>query len=116
MYYLKAILLENCFYSNNARNLLEKYNFEKDIVDVSQDEKSKWKTFELKTFPQIFLKKYNSKNNLYIGGFDDLSYIESQIKSVNKNNFSKIKENIMNKYTKLSEKSVLRLMELFIKN
>ena len=116
MYYLKAVLLENCYYSNNARQLLQKYNFKQEIIDVTQSEKNKWKNNEISTFPQIFLKKENHKDNLFIGGFTDIQFIEIQINSATDKNFSEIKKNIQNKYSHLSEKSVLRLMELFIKN
>ena len=51
-----------------------------------------------------------------VTGFTDIQFIENQIKSATDKNFSEIKKNIQNKYSHLSEKSVLRLMELFIKN
>lgn len=114
MYYLKVILLEGCPYCEKTKNILNKYNFKKNIITVDRNDKDKWKTNKINTFPQIFLMKYNDKNHLHIGGYDDLKYIENQISKLTDKNLSEIKKKIKNKYSHISNKASLRLIQLFI--
>jgi len=108
-YHLFVIVLKDCPYSNKAIELLEKNNLKnKTIETVTQKNKDMYKTAEISTFPQIYLKKYNSKNTLLLGGYSDLENVY--------NNFYKIKEDqLTNKLDRFmfdknwSRKATLRL-------
>lgn len=108
-YYIYAILLKDCIYSNNARILLEKYNIKHIIKIIDSENKDKYKIENYNTFPQIFLKKDDSFESLFLGGYTELNDII--INSYDNINVNKIQS----KY-KLSKKAVLRLIELIIKN
>jgi glutaredoxin len=109
-YYLYAIILEGCPYSKKAEELLNSYNnLEKNIITISYSDKEKYKTNEINTFPQIYLKKKNSNGNLLLGGYSDLKdfYNNFYKKTYSENNVSNF---INNK--NWSKKAVLRLIEL----
>jgi len=108
-YYIKIICLENCSFSLNALNILKSLNIPHKVYYIDTNSKELYKNNLLSTYPQIFLKKRNSKGNLLLGGHDDLVYAISTLKNneLNKNN---IKE-FINKY-KWSNKSVLRFIQL----
>jgi hypothetical protein len=108
-YSLKAILLEDCYYSQNAFNLLNKYNINADILWIKQKDKEKYKTDLIKTFPQIYFKKNNKFGDLLLGGFDNLDYFIKTFLNKKLNN-NKINEWI-NK-TGWTKKITLRLIEL----
>jgi len=116
MYYLKVILLDGCPYCKKTKNILDKYKFKKNIITVYNQDKEKWKSRKINTFPQIYLMRANKKNHLLLGGYNDLNFIENQISKLNDKNLNDIKENITSKYNHISNKSTLRLIELFIKN
>jgi len=108
MYYLFIVVLEGCPYSNAALELLtdNKINFKS--LKVTSNEKEKYKTGEISTFPQIYLKK--NSNSLLLGGYSDLKvFFETfnnqpyDIKNVNE---------FQRKYLKWNKHSVLRLIEL----
>ena len=99
-YYINAILLNGCPYSIKAKQMLQKYNIKSDLNYIDQHEKEKYKTPLINTFPQIYLKKYNNKNNLLLGGyselydfitrFKDTQYNEEKIQNfISKTNWSK---------------------------
>ena len=113
-YYLKVILLENCSYSIKAYDLLKKYKLIKNsIIWVNQSNKEKFKTDNIQTFPQIYLKQKKSNIKLLLGGYDELLDIINTfynkvisdndiIKWINKLNWSK--------------KYLLRLIQLINQN
>jgi glutaredoxin len=109
MYSIKAILLDDCSYSIAAKELLTNLNINHKAINITRDEMDKYITSDIDTFPQIYLKKQNSKGNLLLGGYDDLNNFIQLFKS-QKINEKNIKE-FMIKY-KWSKKSVLRLIEL----
>lgn len=113
-YYIKAILLKGCPYSKNAELLLKKHNVLSDISYINHDEKHKFKTDLINTFPQIYLKKYNSKGNLLLGGFNELNNYINTFKLPNKYNESDINNFIYK--SKWSKKATLRLIELINQN
>ena len=77
-YYIFAILLKDCPYSDRALQLLETNNIKKEIQFVTHENKEKFKMENYHTFPQIFLKKEGSIDSLFIGGCNDLEkYINS---------------------------------------
>lgn len=109
LYYIKAIILDGCPYSIQANNLLEinKIPFKKTMVTYGN--KDNFKSSEIQTFPQIYLKKIGSKGSLLLGGYDDLKFSIDLFKNqkLNENNIN----NFINKY-KWSKKATLRLIQL----
>jgi glutaredoxin-related protein len=85
-------VLQDCYYSEQAVELLKKYRIKFTKYNVPQDEKIKneiKKMNKMNTFPQILFKKDESSKIEKIGGYSELcEYIEI------KNN---IKENKLNK-------------------
>ena len=109
MYYIHVVLLENCPYSISAKKLLDKYNIKYNHVMVNHNDKEKYKTNILQTFPQVFLKKDNHNGSVYLGGYDNLDEL---FKMFYKQKLDSTKiESIQNKY-KIAKKSVLRMVGL----
>jgi len=113
MYYLKVISLEGCPYSEAANNLVKNNNIRSEIVIVKHSEKEKFKTDEINTFPQIYLKKRNSSGNQLIGGYTDIKSYYDLIHS-SKNDLEIIKNKIKEDNKYLSDRSILRLIELLV--
>ena len=110
MYYIKIISLEGCPYSISAENLLTNMKIKHNLIRIKYNDCDKYITDDIQTFPQIYLKKNNSKGSLLLGGYDDLKYSIDLFKGqkLNDNNIN----NFMKKYN-WSKKSVLRLIELY---
>lgn len=109
-YFIYAILLKDCPYSNKAQQLLTNNKINHVIKNVNFKDKEKFKMENYNTYPQIFLKKDNSNESLFLGGYSDL---HDFIKNFYDNNIDI--EKFQNKYKWWSKKAVLRLIEL-IKN
>lgn len=116
MYYIKLISLKGCPYSEAAESLLSNNKIKSEIVSVNYHEKDKFKTNEAQTFPQLYLKKKYSSGSLFLGGYDTFkSYYDLAHSNSNKENIlDKIKQEIKNKNKNMSNKSILRLIELLI--
>ena len=110
MYYLFIVILENCPYCIYAINLLDSLKIKYNYLIVKINEKEKYKTEEINTFPQIYLKKKFTNDSLLLGGFDDLQYfIETFInQKYNEKNILIFK----NKYKDWQKKPILRLLEI----
>ena len=114
-YKLKVIVLENCPYSIAAVELLANYNISFEKILVKQNNKEKFKTPVISTFPQVYI--FNDKEQLLLGGYSDLEEIIDIINS--SKNLDKIKEKFgekysNNKYTpKNIQKIILRIIEIF---
>ena len=109
-YYFHAVLLKNCKYSNAASELLNNNNIKNQVQIVNSSNKEKFKLKNYKTFPQIFLKKEDSKESLFLGGYSDLNDFVKTFK-----NQSYDEKNILefkNKYNWWSKKAILRSIEL----
>ena len=107
-YKLKVIVLEHCPYSIAAVELLNNYNIKFQKKLVKQNNKEKFKTNEISTFPQIYIINKNEK--LLLGGYSDLEEI---INIINKSkNLDKIKDELKEKYS--NNKIILRIIEIFI--
>jgi glutaredoxin len=106
-YKLKVIVLENCPYSIAAVELLNNYNIKFQKILVKQNNKEKFKTNEISTFPQIYM--INNNEQLLLGGYSDLEEIINIIKS---KNLYKIKDELKEKYS--NNKIILRIIEIFI--
>ena len=109
-YNIKIIVLENCNYSKKALKLLDKYKIKYNAVYVNYENKDKFKTDNIDTFPQIYLTKENSNGNLLLGGYDNIkSFIKNfkHTKHLDENKELFIKNN-----PNWSNKATLRLIEL----
>ncbi len=109
MYYLKIFLLKDCPYCFATKNLLKnKKNIEIQYID--DNEKDKYKTKQISTFPQIYLKKNNSKGSLLLGGHSDLKNV---LDLINQNNdIKKLQKKFKKKYENWSNKAILRLIQI----
>ena len=110
-YYLKIISLDNCPYSQATKELVKNFSIPNEIINITSNEKEKYKTNKINTFPQIYLKKYGRVDDLLLGGYEDLKDFMDQF---HKQTYSTDKvNNFMNKYNKTwPKKSVLRLIQL----
>jgi len=115
MYYLKIISLEGCPYSQAAEDLVKSNNIKSEIIRITQNEKEKFKTKEINTFPQIYLKKKYSSGEVLIGGYSKIKeYYDDIMKQPSNKNFDLLKDKINKENKNLSEKSTLRLIGLFL--
>jgi len=113
MYYLFVVTLENCPYSSAAIELLNSFKIKFKNLIVKRIEKDKYKTNEIQTFPQIYLKKTPSHDSLLLGGYSDLKeFVDSFI---NKKYDESTVENFRRKYQFWNKKSILRLIEIINK-
>ena len=116
MYYFKLVSLENCPYSMASEDLFINNKIKHELVKVKQNEKLKYKTEKINTFPQIYLKKKYSNGSLLIGGYDDIKEYYDLINSTNQNSktIKKFKDLLDKKIENISDKSVLRIIQLLI--
>lgn len=111
MYYIKAVILEECSYSDAALNLLKKHNIKHSIININYNNMNNYITNQINTFPQLYLKKQNDHGNLLLGGHDDLKNFINTFKN------RKYSEDNVKKFMKeynWSKKACLRLIELII--
>ena len=101
MYYLYIILRQDCPYSQNLVKILKTNKIDFESITVSIQEKEKYKTDLIKTFPQVYLKSLSSNDSILIGGHDivkDLiEYIDNDKYNIN-NNISVKANKINNKF------------------
>jgi glutaredoxin len=110
MYYLIVVVLENCPYSEGAVELLKKNKTNFKSLKISLSDKDKYKTDEIKTFPQVYLKKTRNNDTLLLGGYTDLKKFFDDF--INKKyNQNKVIE-FQKKYLLWNKHAVLRLIEL----
>jgi len=109
MYYLFIVVLENCPYSISAIELLNSFKIKYKILNVKRTDKEKYKTNEIDTYPQIYLKKTPSNDSLLLGGYSNLKeFIDTFInKEYNEKNIT-----IFNKKYLWNKKAILRLIEI----
>jgi glutaredoxin len=105
-YKLKVIVLEKCPYSIAAVELLANYNIPFEKILVKQNNKEKFKTQAISTFPQVYM--FNDKDQILLGGYSDLEEIINIINS--SKNLDKIKEKFEEKYSnnKYTPKNIQR--------
>ena len=89
-------------------NLKIKYK----IVNVAWQDKEKYKTSEIQTFPQVYLKKKINNGTLLLGGYDDLKkFIDIFIDNkINENTYAEFQK----KYVFWNKHAIIRLIELLI--
>jgi glutaredoxin len=109
-YYIYAVILKNCPYSSAAYELLNSFkNIKKEFTFIRREEMDSYRTEDISTFPQIYLKRENSKGNKLIGGYDDLKRIKDTF--YNKMNEKDLKSYLSNNNS-WNKKTLLRLIEL----
>jgi glutaredoxin len=109
-YYLYCVILKNCPYSEAAHTFLNSYNnIKKEFTFINQNEKENYKTKKINTFPQIYLKKYNSNGTQLIGGYTEIKNFFNEF-------YGKYNNDIITKFLSnnnlWSKKTTLRLVEL----
>ena len=109
-YYLYCVILKNCPYSQAAHELLNSYkNIKKDFTFIERSEMENYKTELINTFPQIYLKRYNTNGTKLIGGYTDLKNIIDTFKdNITKESI----QNFIKNNSSWNKKSLLRLIEL----
>ncbi len=109
-YYLYCVILRDCYFSNQAHKLLDSHkNIKKEIVIIEQEHKEKYKTDQIKTFPQIYLKKNNANGTQLLGGYSELqNFINKFYGNYNKQYL----KDFLDQNNNWSKKSTLRLIEL----
>jgi glutaredoxin len=109
-YYLYSVILKGCPYSEAAYELLNSYkNIKKEFTFIDRNDIDKYKTDLIKTYPQIYLKRYNTNGTQLIGGYTDFKkIIDTFYKKYNKQTLI----NYLNDNKNISKKPMLRLIEL----
>jgi glutaredoxin len=110
MYYLYIITLKKCPYSTYALDLLDSLNIKYKQLEVNQENKEKYKTKEIDTFPQIYLVKDDKK--LLLGGYNDLNKFINLF--INQKYNKKTILEFQNTYKLWNKKLILRLLEIII--
>lgn len=113
MYYIFVVTLENCPYSISSLELLNSYKIKYKNLNIKRIDKEKYKTQEIDTFPQIYLKKTSSNDSLLLGGYTNLkefvdTFINKKYSESNIDAFQK-------KYQLWTKKPILRLIEIINK-
>lgn len=99
---IKSIVLKNCPYSNALIETFKKLNISSKFIKVTQDNKNKYKTDKINTFPQVYIDNY------LIGGYDDTIFLIDIIN--NNTDMDLIKKQIIKKYPTINYKKLLRLI------
>ena len=110
-YYLEINSLEGCSYSQEVNSLVKNHNINANINIISQNEKHLYKNQQINTFPQVYLKKYNSAGSILLGGNSDFK----EILSMNNKTLDLQLKLLSDKYNSISKKTKLRIIELFLK-
>ena len=108
-YFIKAILLENCSYSSAAQDLLIHHNIPNEILNITNRDMNIYSNDMISTYPQLYLKKYNTNGTLLLGGYEDLK------KSIDMFKGMKLSDENINKFMnkhKWSKKATLRFIQL----
>lgn len=108
-YFIKAILLEDCYYSISTYNLIKEHKIPSHIIYVNNNTKDTFKSNTINTFPQIYLNKYNTKGNLLLGGHNDLMQFIDNFKN---KSIDKFKINKFSCKYKWSNQATLKLIKL----
>ena len=116
MYYFKLVSLDGCPYSSASEDLFQNNKIEHELIKVKYNDKEKFKTELISTYPQIYLKKKYSNGSLLVGGYDDIKEYYDLINSKDIKSPDKKIENFKNLLNKkiynISDKSILRIAQL----
>jgi len=94
MYYLYIILRQDCPYSQNLVKILKTNKIDFESITVSIQEKEKYKTDLIKTFPQVYLKSLSSNDSILIGGHD---IVKDLIEYIDNDKFYTLTQNLPKK-------------------
>ncbi len=109
-YYIYSVILKGCPYSEAAHTFLNSYNnIKKEFSFINQDDKEKFKTDKINTFPQIYLKKHNSNGSHLIGGYTEIKNFFDKFYGKYDN---KLITTFLNDNSSWTKKTTLRLVEL----
>lgn len=108
-YYLQINSLVGCPYSIEVEKLVEKNNINNEINKITNDQKYLFKNDIINTFPQVFLKKYNSNGSILLGGNSDFK----EILNLKSKNIDEQLNFLSNKFPNLNKKTQLRIIQLF---
>lgn len=112
-YYLYAVILKNCPYSSAGYELINSFKYiKKDFSIIESHEKDNYKTESIKTFPQIYLKRYNTKGTQLIGGYTEFKSIIDTFYNSTTKNIKNTVSDFLKKNSSWNKKSFLRLIEL----
>lgn len=113
MYYIFVVTLEDCPYSLSSLELLNSYKIKYKNLNVKRVDKEKYKTNEINTFPQIYLKKTTTNDSLLLGGYTNLKeFVDTFINKLYKeSNVTAFQQ----KYQMWTKKPILRLIEIINK-
>jgi glutaredoxin-related protein len=110
-YYIHSVILQDCSYSNAVYKLLKNYpKIKTNITFVNDSNKENYKTYDIQTFPQIYLKRYNKNGSLLIGGYTELKELFDLFYKTKYSNNKIIQ--IINNNNRWSKKSLLRFIHL----
>lgn len=117
MYYLEIFSLDGCPYSKAANDLLLKHKINLNLINISYENRDKFKNEKINTFPQIFLKKRNRSSGLLVGGFDELNEATFIIENnLSNDELSDTKNLLKNVFVEdFSDRAILRFIQLFMK-
>jgi len=110
MYYLFIVVLEHCHYSESAVKLLQNNKINFKSLKISILDKDKYKTDEIKSFPQVYLKKTRNNDTLLLGGYTDLKKFFDNF--INKKYNEKKVIEFQKEYLLWNKHAILRLIEL----
>lgn len=111
-YYLLIVSLDGCPYSKAAVELLDNFKIKYQIINVDWNNKDKYKTNQINTFPQIYLKRKSNNQTLLLGGYNDLKYFIDMF--INQKYNEKNIILFQKKYSFWSKHAILRTIELFV--
>jgi glutaredoxin len=109
-YFIKLVLLRGCPYSINAYKIIKRNNIPYKKLVISDNEKYKFKTELINTFPQVYLCKYTSEGHLLLGGNDVMVYCLDNLK--NKKLTPELIDSFYKKY-KWSKCAIIAIYKLF---
>jgi glutaredoxin-related protein len=104
MYYFYIILRVDCPYSKNLVKILKENKIHFESITVNMEEKEKYKTDLINTFPQVYLKSLSTNDSVLIGGHDTVKELIENTQNDKK--FNELTKNLSNKI-KLKLKLIL---------
>lgn len=107
MYFLEFISLKGCPYCMETKKFLDKNKIKYNIVEIDHNNKEKYKTNQIQTFPQIYLKKKNKIGSLLLGGYSNLIEAFNIIKE---KDCDTIIKKFQDKFPNWSKKAIIRLI------
>lgn len=114
-YYIYGIILDGCPYSMMADELIRNNTSRFEILNVNHDNKNEYKNDNIQTFPQIYLKKYNSNFSELIGGYTEFKQIYDIVKNAKNTKTTRNKViKLLNKGMKEKSKKAMIIMHIIL--